>query len=257
LAKEYFPASAQLIINDYNIPNSTSNTTQYLNIINLLLERDLIDGIGVQGHAFSTRGSMATVSSNLDRLAETGLPIIVTEMNIDGGSGTGVNAPTEQEQLNDYMRIFPTFWAHPGVVGISLSGWRTGMGNAEAILININGSERLAMQWLSTYVDTSKAGLISSVEGKESFPEKFHISNNYPNPFNPVTLINYYVAKTAHIKIDVYDITGKQVNSLVNDVQSPGRYTVIFNAEKLSSGIYFYRFKAGSFNRTKRMILIK
>lgn len=257
LAKERFPDSTMLIINDYNIPNSNSNTTAYLNIINLLLERELIDGIGVQGHAFSTRGSMATVSSNLDRLAATGLPIIVTEMNIDGGAGTGEDAPTEQEQLNDYIRIFPTFWEHPGVVGISLSGWRPGMGNAEAILINTNGSERLAMQWLSTYVDTSKAGLISSIEGMESFPEKFHVSNNYPNPFNPVTLINYDVAKTAHIKIDVYDITGKQVNSLVNDVQSPGRYKVIFNAEKLSSGIYFYRFKAGSYNRTKRMILIK
>ncbi|MBN2533916.1 MAG: endo-1,4-beta-xylanase [Spirochaetales bacterium] len=121
-------------------------------ILNLLLDRGLIDGIGVQGHAFSTRITIEIVKLNLDLLAETGLPIIVTEMNIDGGKETDTFTPTEEDQLFEYMRIFPTFWEHPVVEGISLSGWRWGMGNKNTILMNRNGSERLAMEWLITYI---------------------------------------------------------------------------------------------------------
>jgi endo-1,4-beta-xylanase len=253
LARAYFPDSTMLILNDYNIPNSNSNTTTYLTIINLLLERDLIDGIGIQGHAFSTRGPMSTVTSNLNRLAATGLPIIVTEMNIDGGEDN----PTEEDQLNDYIRIFPTFWEHPGVVGISLSGWRPGMANTDAILININRSERLAMQWLSAYVDTANTTAISLKEKTEGLPKTFYLSNNYPNPFNPVTRINYHVARKIHVSIKVYDITGRLVDTIINGIQSPGRYTITYHANKLASGIYFYQLKAGHFVDTKKLILLK
>ena len=254
LAKQYFPDSTKLMLNDYNISNSGSNTTAYLNLIGLLQERDLIDCIGIQGHTFSTRGSMSTITSNLNRLAETGLPIIVTEMDIDGGT----NDPTELDQLNEYKRIFPTFWEHPGVIGITLWGWRPGCWIPNAILINTNGSERLAMEWLSTYVDTVNAPIIiSSIEKNEGVPKGYNVSNNYPNPFNPVTKIDYNIVKTVHVNIDIYDLTGRLVDSIIDGVQSPGRYTVTFNAERLSSGIYLYHFKAGSYSEVKRMVLIK
>lgn len=253
MARSIFPASTMLILNEYNVPNSNANTTNYLNIIELLKERDLIDGIGVQGHAFSTRGSMATVSNNLNRLAETGLPVIVTEMNIDGGEVS----PTEEDQLNDYKRIFPTFWEHPGVVGISLSGWRPGMGNADAILMNNNGSERPAMEWLSTYVDTVQLQPISSVRQGINGPEMFCISENYPNPFNPVTNIQYEIANEAHVNLQVIDVSGRLVTTLVNITMPKGAYEIKFNASALPSGIYLYRFQAGGFKVVKRMNCIK
>src|SRR3990172_5542363 len=115
LARDYF-ADAKLVLNDYSIVNSSNDTGRYIGIIELLQAEDLIDAIGVQGHAFSTRGSAATMKSNLDRLAATGLPIQVTELDIDG--------PTDETQVRDYQRIFPTFWEHPAVIGITLWGLR-------------------------------------------------------------------------------------------------------------------------------------
>ena len=128
---------------------------------------------------------------------------------------------------------------------------------ANGILINTNGSERLAMEWLSTYVDTANTTAINLTEGLEGLPESFYISNNYPNPFNLVTRINYNVSKKIHVIINVYDITGRLVDTIINGVQSPGRYTVTFNTKKLASGIYFYQLKAGNFVDTKKLILLK
>lgn len=145
LARLYFPHT-KLVLNDYSITNTNSSTTTYLQIINILKAEGLIDAIGIQGHAFSTTGSMTTHVANLDRLAATGLPIHVTEMDIDG--------PTDQVQLEQYMRIFPTFWTHPGVAGITLWGWRPGHWRTTqgAYLVNDDGGERPALVWLKHYV---------------------------------------------------------------------------------------------------------
>ena len=147
LARAYFPNS-ELLINDYSITNNTASTQTYKGIVALLQAENLIDGIGVQGHAFSTRPDipMSTHLANLDSLAATGLPIYVTELDIDG--------PTDEVQLADYQRIFPVFWEHPAVKGITLWGfrpghWRTAQG---AYIVLDNGAERPAMKWLQAYV---------------------------------------------------------------------------------------------------------
>ncbi len=253
IAKECFSDSTRLMLNDYSIPNSNSSTTEYLNLISLLQERNLIDCIGIQGHAFSTRGPMATVSANLDRLAATGLPIMVTEMDIDGG----LNDPTEQDQLEEYQRIFPIFWEHPAVIGITLWGWRPGMWIADALLINTNGSERLAMQWLSTYVDTVNIGGSSSIKNLAGAPAKFYLSDSYPNPFNPITHINYSVPHTSYITLKVYNLLGQEVRTLFAGLRHPGSYTATFDAGGLTSGVYIYQMNAENFNERKRLLLLK
>lgn len=146
MAREIFPPTVKLMINEYGIVNDTAATTRYLEIINLLKERDLIDAIGVQAHAFSTTGSMATVRSNLDRLGATGLSVMATEMDIDG--------PTDGTQLADYQRIFPTFWEHPSIVGITLWGYRPGLWRNDegAYLALADNTERPALAWLQNYV---------------------------------------------------------------------------------------------------------
>ncbi|HCA43343.1 MAG TPA: hypothetical protein DEP28_08845 [Bacteroidetes bacterium] len=88
-------------------------------------------------------------------------------------------------------------------------------------------------------------------------PEKFELGNNYPNPFNPVTNIEFSIQKTSNTNLSVYDVSGKLVSTLVNQVLSPGVYKYDFNATNLSSGIYFYRLENEFFTDTKRMILIK
>jgi GH35 family endo-1,4-beta-xylanase len=154
LARQYFGDDARLMMNDFSITNSNSATTQYLEIIDLLMKENLIDGIGVQGHAFSTRGNMAVHQANLDRLAATGLPIQVTELDIDGVASGGV--PGDEVQLADYRRIFPTFWEHPAVEGITLWGWRqpSHWRNAQnAPIVLSTGVFKPAAHWLLAYVN--------------------------------------------------------------------------------------------------------
>jgi len=249
LAREIFPAETKLMLNDYSVINSSSSTAEYLKIIRLLQKENLIDLIGEQGHAFTTTAAVATMRRNLDSLASTGLPIHITELDIDG--------PTDQTQLNEYKRIFTALWEHPGVEGITLWGWRPGLwrNDQKAYLIESNGAERPALVWLREYLDT----LVVSVDEDNfaNLPNSFQLYNNYPNPFNPTTNISYYLPEASKVTLDVYDVLGRHVQSLVNDVQPAGRHSLVFNARNLSSGIYFYRISAGSFSEVKRMLLMK
>jgi endo-1,4-beta-xylanase len=129
MARDIFPPETKLMINEYNILSSDVNVTRYLEIIDLLQAEDLIDVIGVQGHAFSTRGSAEAMTQRLDRLGATGLSIQVTEMDVDGNPNQIDMTPEQSDavQLSAMQRIFPTLWAHPSVEGITIWGWRPGL----------------------------------------------------------------------------------------------------------------------------------
>jgi Secretion system C-terminal sorting domain len=88
-------------------------------------------------------------------------------------------------------------------------------------------------------------------------PAVYSLSQNYPNPFNPTTNIKYSITKESQVTLKVFDILGREVESLVNQKQAAGSYEVYFNASKLSSGIYIYRITAGDFVQSMKMILIK
>jgi hypothetical protein len=98
----------------------------------------------------------------------------------------------------------------------------------------------------------SATGLINN-----EIPVKYYLSQNFPNPFNPVTRINYGVMKSSNVKISVYDMLGKEVAVLVNGTQTAGNYYAIFEASKYSSGIYYYKIQTGDFTEVKKMSLIK
>jgi hypothetical protein len=88
-------------------------------------------------------------------------------------------------------------------------------------------------------------------------PTTYSLKQNYPNPFNPVTKISYDIPKQGLVTMKVYDILGRQVRELVNEVKGAGSYSVDFNATDLSSGVYFYKLEANGFSDIKRMMLIK
>ena len=88
-------------------------------------------------------------------------------------------------------------------------------------------------------------------------PEQFVLSQNYPNPFNPSTAIKFDIPKSSPVKLSVFDVTGREIEVLVNENLSAGSYSVSWDAGKVSSGIYFYRLTAGDFVQTKKMMLIK
>ena len=92
-------------------------------------------------------------------------------------------------------------------------------------------------------------------------PNKFELAQNYPNPFNPATKISYDIPFDSKVAIKIFDVTGREVASLVNQVQVAGYYTVNFNASSLSSVVYFYQINADggnqNFVKTLKMMLIK
>jgi hypothetical protein len=89
------------------------------------------------------------------------------------------------------------------------------------------------------------------------YPEHFLLSRNYPNPFNPTTTIKYQIPQQEFVTINIYDILGNVIATLVNGEKRSGSYEVEFSGAGLPSGIYFYQLSAGSFIETKKMILIK
>ncbi len=108
--------------------------------------------------------------------------------------------------------------------------------------------------WLLTLL---KPGTVDVKEIQNDVPTSISLQNNYPNPFNPSTTIKYQLPSMMNVTINVYNIIGQEVATLVNDVKEAGEYSITFDASKLASGLYLYQLKAGSFVQTKKMLLIK
>ena len=103
---------------------------------------------------------------------------------------------------------------------------------------------------IETYLP--KTGLNSA-----KIPLDFNISQNYPNPFNSVTTIKYTLLKSSHVRLEIYDMRGRLIKTLVNKVKAPSDYSVDWNPAGLSTGVYFYRLRADDFDVTRKMLLIK
>lgn len=88
-------------------------------------------------------------------------------------------------------------------------------------------------------------------------PSEYKLEQNYPNPFNPVTTIDFQLPKDVNVKIKVYDVSGKEIKTLIDEFKQAGSYNISFDGSNLSSGVYFYRIEAGDFVQTKRMVLLK
>ena len=182
LAKQYFP-NTKLMLNDVAITGQTASTDEYLKIINLLKRENLIDVIGLQAHAFEfepvatnvptipghpyvPQDDMRVHKANLDRLAATGIPINVTELDLDGLPVDGVAG--DEMQLRYYRNVVPTFWEHPAVGGITLWGWRAPnhWRNAQNAPIALtNGTLKPAGAWFFNYVN----GIAPVIRPAQSF----------------------------------------------------------------------------------------
>ncbi len=134
------------------------------------------------------------------------------------------------------------------------------VGRGTDALNSITVAKDIAKDAIGFYTTNFQYVPVSVKEDKLSkIPTKFLLEQNYPNPFNPSTTIRYGIpfGKALEIKLVVYDILGREVETLVKQKQGAGNYEVTFDASKLSSGIYYYQLQAGDFIQTKKMILLK
>jgi hypothetical protein len=108
-----------------------------------------------------------------------------------------------------------------------------------------------------TKINGEEFGQLVSVDNEKTEKHTYLISQNYPNPFNPTTKIKYIITQLSFVTVKVFDLLGKEVETLVNEEKLEGSYEVEFDAEGLSSGVYIYQLKAGSFVENKKMLLMK
>jgi len=101
------------------------------------------------------------------------------------------------------------------------------------------------------------SNLANSVADKSTAPLQFHLNGNYPNPFNPATHIRYELPRASHIRLDIYDLNGRRVQTLLNAKQPAGAHIIEWNAAGAASGVYLLRMQAEGFSATKRMVVIR
>ncbi len=116
----------------------------------------------------------------------------------------------------------------------------------------ITKAEKFSIYRLKQVDLDGRVNYSSIVEVEFDVPKDFVLHQNYPNPFNPSTTIKYAVPKTSLVNIKVYDLTGQEVASLVNEVKEAGTYEIKFDARNLASGIYLYRMIADNFTSVRK-----
>ncbi|HRE11426.1 MAG TPA: T9SS type A sorting domain-containing protein, partial [Ignavibacteria bacterium] len=132
--------------------------------------------------------------------------------------------------------------------GQTLNGsWVLGIDDA------VSGDSGVLKAWCIQVTYRTLVGGIGTIE----IPNYYSLAQNYPNPFNPTTSIKFSVPKAVNVSLKIFDVLGREVATLVNEVKQPGFHTADFNASNMASGIYFYRIDAGEFTSVKKMMLVK
>jgi hypothetical protein len=109
----------------------------------------------------------------------------------------------------------------------------------------------------STRISFSSTENTTSVEDNSMAPKEFSLAQNYPNPFNPATNLEFRISETGFVSLKVFELSGREVQALVNNVMTAGEYKMTFDGSGLSSGIYLYRLSTKGVSRTRKMVITK
>ncbi|MBI9071506.1 MAG: T9SS type A sorting domain-containing protein [Melioribacteraceae bacterium] len=251
-----FSSTPRALFNGVLQSNSYSSWTT---VLNNELSSEVSFGIELSG---SIDGSNFSINSKITRLADTPesdliLNLVIVEDvlyagrngvsdhdNVMRSIGTGSNGIAVDLSLNeskDYIASlnFSDLW------------------NTEAVsvvaFIQSKSSKKI---YHSETIAYSNLG-ITDVEESETLPLSFELKQNYPNPFNPATVISYQLAVNSFVRLQVFNVLGKEIKTLVSQNQQPGDYKINFDASELSSGTYFYQLNTGGHTLTKKMLLIR
>jgi len=242
-----FPARTNyLVCGDFNIFSSTEQAFQ--NMVDKSLGGgyfvDMMNAIGNWSGNSAFNNVCSYSSTSLDTRLDM---VLVSQAIMDAGG-------IEYKEF----KIFGNDLNHFGTsVASGANAWFSGDATLGSAMTS-------ASDHLPVYVDL-KIGMPTGNEKVKEIPKYFELSQNYPNPFNPSTNISFTVpyaetqdrASLQHVLLKVYDITGREIATLVNEEKSPGKYSVKFDAGNLTSGIYFYRLQSGTTQFIRKMIVLK
>jgi hypothetical protein len=132
-----------------------------------------------------------------------------------------------------------------------------GFGNAVVNALCISNNYIFAGTFINSVYRRPLSEVIGIKPISEQVPAHFALEQNYPNPFNPTTVISFQLSVAGQVVLKVYDVMGREVQTLVNESLKPGTYEASFDGSSLNSGVYFYKISAGEFSETKKMLMIK
>jgi endoglucanase len=136
--------------------------------------------------------------------------------------------------------------------------WDVGYyGNHGSGIFNRTTGAHVYEDILEAVIDTSKISPVTGVYESPSSPTEFFLGQNYPNPFNPSTLISYQLPANTHAELKVFDVIGREIETLVDERQDAGDHAVLFNAANLPSGVYFYSLQAETYLDIKKLLLLR
>lgn len=191
-------------------------------------------------------------------------PVFISET-----SAKGVNiSPDALDGINDWNSWFAKFWhfvgVHPGIKGFcylnanwpesAYPGWGDARIGNNAYVAEKYRAEMHRPQYLHLPIKgTTAIGLNKN----SPFPGSISLNQNYPNPFNPITTISWYLGRSGQVKIEVFDILGRKVKTLLNTYQAAGNHTIQLDAGDLPSGVYYYQLKIDDRKFSKKMLLVR
>ena len=237
----------------FNISNPSAPVESgFLKITNLVGLTTYKNGLYVVGYDTTAR-KVALVSYDITNPANPILNYIL-DNNLSGISTVDIKANEDYAYIVGGNNILITD------ISNSNSGKNIYLGNADSLGINdfntFAVSDRIILLG-GIGVTTLRNNLITGIITSAPAPDDFELFQNYPNPFNPATTIKYQLPSNGYVTLAIYDILGRNVETLVNSFQNVGNYVAKFDASKFSSGVYFYRLQAGAFVETRKMIVIK
>jgi len=160
------------------------------------------------------------------------------------------------EHTGYITRYFNTFYKTTDG-GYNWNTYLTGCIGGVSDLLFVDSLYGWGVATMGNVIHTTNGGLTFINKELVLNPQKFILNQNYPNPFNSSTIIEFEIKKSGDISIEIFDITGKKIDEIINGYYTNGKYSIKYNAENLNSGIYFYRLKTETMNLTKKFILIK
>lgn len=190
-------------------------------------------------------------------------PAVIKKTTDGGSSWSSVSFPSAYNTTPNSIKFFDqnTGWcaSNNGIFRTTNGGLNWISQNSTPNMYNLCfiGNDSVWASGMACILKTTNGSTLSVTQISSNVPNTFSLKQNYPNPFNPETKINFDIKNSGFASLKVFDMTGREVKSLVNENIAAGSYEINFNGSELNSGVYFYTLKTNEFTETKKMMLVK